>query len=48
LDPTKLPEARKAGVTTSWFYEVRRAELFDLLADLLPDSGRDPILVTIA
>ena len=48
LDPAKLAEARKAGVTSRWFYEVRHAELFELLGTLPPTDAGDPVLVTIA
>ena len=47
LDPSKTTEAVKAGVTRRWFFELRNAEIFSVLASLAADGGGDFVMATL-
>ena len=48
LDPSKTAAAMKAGVTPRWFYDLRHAELFNVLTMLALEGGGDLVTASIA
>src|SRR5258708_31294169 len=47
INPAKTQAAIQAGVTSRWFYDLRHAEIFNVLTGMALNGGGDSLIATL-